>query len=186
MAFTPLPNGLRLHRRIVDDAAPGGNADGIVNPGETVNFPTWILNLDVSVRNGVVGKITKRNPSDPLFSITDSVKSFGDVQPNDSAYTGASGYKIAVSGSAVNGSVLGIDLTIRDVNDSTWVNGYDVAVGAPVLSAAGIVIRDSVVATATDGWTRASRRTSSSCCTTAVWATAMLSEACSAPRTPRG
>ena len=143
VAFTPLPSGLRLHRRIVDDVA-GGNGDGIVNPGETVNFPTWIINLDAMVHDGVTGEITKRNPADPLFSITDSVKTFGTVQPNDSAYTGASGYKIAVSGAAVNGDVLGMDLTLRDDNDSIWVNGYDVAVGTAVLTAAGIVIRDSV------------------------------------------
>jgi hypothetical protein len=37
-----------------------------------------------------------------------------------------------------------MDLTLRDANDSVWVNGYDIAVGAPVLSAAGVVIRDSV------------------------------------------
>jgi hypothetical protein len=143
VAYTPLPGGLHLYRRTVDDASPGGNGDGIVNPGETVNFPTWIINLDPTLRNTVTGKITKRTPGDPLFSITDSEKSFGNVQPNDSAYTGASGYKIAVSGSAVDGSLLAIDLTLKDVNDSTWTSSFDVLVGAPVLGVNSLVVLDS-------------------------------------------
>jgi hypothetical protein len=139
---TPLPNGVRLLKRTIDDAAPGGNGDGIVNPGETVNLPTWVINMDANGYNGVTGKITQRE-IDPLFTITDSVKTFGTIAAHDSGYTGASGYKVAVAGSATNGHVLKIDLTCKDANDSTWVSTYDLAVGAPVLSRAGIVVHDS-------------------------------------------
>jgi hypothetical protein len=143
VAFTPLPNGLRLYRRIMDDAPPRGNGDGIMNPGENMNMPTWILNLDANTRNGVTGFISKRVP-DTAFAIIDSVKSFGDVLPNDSAFTGADGFEIAVAPYAVNGQVLQLDLTLKDVNDSTWTNGFDLTVGAPLLSVAGYVVKDSV------------------------------------------
>jgi hypothetical protein len=143
VAMTPLPSGLQLLRRTIDDAAPGGNGDGIVNPGESVNLPTWILNMDAFTRNGVVGTVRQRVP-DALFSITDSVKSFGDIPAYDSAFTGASGYKITVSGAATNGYALQMDLTLEDANDSTWVIGFDCVVGTPVLAVAGVVVKDSV------------------------------------------
>jgi hypothetical protein len=139
---TPLPNGIRLLKLTIDDAAPGGNGDGIVNPGETVNLPTWVINMDANLYNGVTGKIAKRD-TDALFSITDSLKTFGTINAHDSAYTGASGFGIAVGPAATNGHVMKIDLTCRDVNDSTWVSTYDLTVGAPVLSRAGIVVHDS-------------------------------------------
>jgi hypothetical protein len=139
---TPLPNGVRLLKRVVDDAAPGGNGDGIINPGETVNLPTWVINMDANPYNGVTGKIAKRD-TDALFSITDSVKSFGTIAAHDSAYTGSSGFKLGVSNQAPNGHIMKIDLTCKDANDSTWVSNYDLTVGAPVLIYAGLVVHDS-------------------------------------------
>ena len=138
---TPLPNGVRLLKRVVDDAAPGGNGDGIINPGETVNLPTWVINMDANSYSGVTGKIQKRDP-DALFSITDSLKTFGTINAHDSAYTGASGFKVAVGPAATDGHVMKIDLTCKDVNDSTWVSTFDLTVGAPALGRAGIIVYD--------------------------------------------
>jgi hypothetical protein len=138
---TPLPNGVRLLKRSIDDVA-GGNGDGIINPGETVNLPTWVINMDDNPYSGVTGKIAKRD-TDALFAITDSVKSFGTVGAHDSASTGNDGFKIAASSQAADGHVMKIDLTCRDANDSTWVSTYDLTVGSAVFGYAGIVVHDS-------------------------------------------
>lgn len=142
VAMTPLPSGLQLLRRTIDDVA-GGNGDGIVNPGEAINVPTWILNMDAVTRYGVVGKITKR-VADPLYTITDSVKSFGNIPAYDSATTGSDGFEFSVSGSATNGHILQMDLTLRDAADSTWVIGFDFVVGTPVLAVTTVIVKDSV------------------------------------------
>jgi subtilisin family serine protease len=142
VAMTPLPNGVRLLSRTIDDAAPGGNADGIVNPGETVNLPTWVINMDPNVRNGVTGKIVKTDTSS-LFAITDSLKTFGNIPANDSASTGANGFKITVAAFATNGNTLGMNLICKDATDSSWISGYSLTVGTPVLNYASIVVHDS-------------------------------------------
>ena len=139
---TPLPNGVRLLKRSIDDASPGGNGDGIINPGENVNLPTWVINMDANPYSGVTGKIAKRD-TDALFAITDSVKNFGTIAAHDSAYTGSSGFKIGVSSQAANGHVLKIDLTCTDAGESTWVSTYDLTVGSAVFTYAGLVVHDS-------------------------------------------
>ncbi|MEO0108079.1 MAG: S8 family serine peptidase, partial [candidate division WOR-3 bacterium] len=141
VAFTPMPSGVRLYRRTIDDAL--GNNDGIINPGEAINLPTWIINLDGYEHAGVTGSIAKRTPDDTMFTITDSVKSFGNLAPNDSAFTGSDGYRFTVSANATNGTALGMTLLLRDANDSTWVEGFDCVVGAPVLVYGSVVVKDS-------------------------------------------
>ncbi len=139
---TPLPNGIRLLKRTVDDAA-GGNGDGIINPGETVNLPTWVINMDANPYVDVIGQIQKRD-TDALFSITDTLKTFGTIAAHDSAYTGASGFKVSVGAAAPNGHVMKIDLICTDTNDSTWTSTFDLTVGAPVLGYAGLTVLDTM------------------------------------------
>lgn len=141
VAFTPLPSGVRLYRRTFDDVA-GGNGDSIVNPGEAINVPTWIINLDNNPHYGVVAWITKRDTSS-LFTITDSLRVIGNIPANDSAYTGADGFKFTVAGNAANGNVLPMNLICKDATDSTWISPFDVAVGTPVLTYAGLIVYDS-------------------------------------------
>ena len=138
---TPLPNGVRLLKRTIDDAA-GGNGDGIVNPGETVNFPTWVINMDATPHSGVTARIAKRDTSS-LFTITDSLKTIGTIPAHDSASTGSDGFKIAVAPGAANGNVLKIDLICKDATDSIWTSSFDVTVGTAVLNYAGLIVRDS-------------------------------------------
>jgi len=140
VAMTPLPSGLQLQSRIIDDAA--GNGDGIINPGEAINVPTTILNMDIFTHNGVTGKIVKHGP-DALFTITDSMKTFGNVPAGDSASTGSNGFKFTVDAGATNGHTLATDLILKDATDSTWVIGFNFTVGTADLAVAGVVVRDT-------------------------------------------
>ena len=98
--------------------------------------------MDAVNRTSVTAWITKRD-TDALFTITDSFKTFGSVNANDSAYTGANGFKITVDPAATNGHACKIDLICKDATDSTWMSGYDVAVGTAVLNYTGMIVRDS-------------------------------------------
>ncbi|MFO7675010.1 MAG: C25 family cysteine peptidase, partial [bacterium] len=116
-------------RHVVDDSA-GGNNDGIINPGETINLPMWVKNWGSGAAEGVV---TRLRAQDPNITLSDSVKSFGSIAAGDSAFTGAEGFGFAVATACTNRYALRFTVSTRDANDSVWETPLTLAVGAPVL-----------------------------------------------------
>jgi len=115
-------------RHTIDDAA--GNGDGIINPGEAINLPTWLRNWGDAAAQSVSAKLST---SDPNITLTDSVKSFGTIAAGDSAYSGSSGYGFTVAPSCSNGYALRLALRCTDANDSVWTSPITLVVGAPEL-----------------------------------------------------
>ncbi|MEO0100168.1 MAG: C25 family cysteine peptidase [candidate division WOR-3 bacterium] len=128
-------------KHIIDDAPPGGNGDGIVNPGESINLPLWVKNYGSVIGNNVRGKL---RTNDPLINITDSLKNFGNIPANDSAFTGSNGYKFTVSPSCTNRYSLRFNLETRDANDSVWNSEFAITVGTPVFFYSGLRVIDSI------------------------------------------
>ncbi len=140
MAATSNRPYLVYQKSIIDDAPPGGNGDGIINPGERINLPTWVRNLGGAAANNCRGKI---KTTDPLITITDSLKTFGNIPANDSAFTGANGYKFYVSPSCPNRYALNFTLEMRDANDSVWNSQFSLLVGTPSLVYHSLRVIDS-------------------------------------------
>ena len=67
--------------------------------------------MDDASHTSVSAKVRKHE-SDPLFTITDSSKTFGTIASHDSAYSTSNGYKISVDAAADNGHVLKMDLVV--------------------------------------------------------------------------
>ncbi len=126
-------------RHSIDDASPGGNGDGIVNPGETVNMPTWVKNLGTLVGNSVTGKL---RTTDVSATVTDSAKSFGTIPAGDSAYTGSDGFKFHVGDTCTNGHNIPFTLVCKDATDSTWTSTFSVRVGTGIMNYASKRIYD--------------------------------------------
>jgi len=118
-------------KHTVNDSPPGGNGDGIVNPGEAIVMPLWVKNWGSAGANSVEGKL---RTSDPNITITDSAKSFGAIAAGDSAWTGANGFGFSVAPACTNGYALRFQLSCRDANDSVWVSGVSLWAGTPVLA----------------------------------------------------
>ena len=116
---------------MVSDPAPGGNNNGQLNPGESVQIPLWVKNWGQTQANGVVGTI---GTTDSYATLSDTIKSFGDIPADDSAYTGADGYDLDISGSCPNGHAILFTLTCKDNVDSTWSSQFNLTVYAPVLT----------------------------------------------------
>ncbi len=119
---------LQYLKSSTDDAA--GNNNGELNPGETIEIPLWTRNIGQQTGIGIIGTL---RTADPLAWINDSVKSFGVVPPDDSAFTGMNGYGLTLAGSAVNGHVVVCTLVCRDDIDSTWSSVFSIPVLAPQL-----------------------------------------------------
>lgn len=130
-----MPNGLCYLRSTVDDVA-GGNGDGIINPGENINLPLWVVNRGDRSAIGVRG-ILRQLGTDTLVTVIDSGRYFGQVRAGDSAFTGPDGFRFRVAQACTNRYVLPLQLVLIDTLDSTHVSNLGLVVGAPQLVVTG-------------------------------------------------
>ncbi len=139
-AMTTAPNTpyVTFLRYNIDDSA--GNDDGIINPGEEIELPLWVKNWGGYPADSIVGKISS---DDSLVVITDSIKEFGNIAANDSAFTGSDGYNFVVDPACENGYTIRFNLEVCDAADSIWNSSFSVTVGTPILVYANKVIYDS-------------------------------------------
>ena len=115
----------------VSDPGPGGNNNGELNPGESVEIPLWVRNWGQTAGYGVTGTLST---SDGYAVLSDTLKSFGTIPADDSAYTGADGYDLDIAASCPDGHAILFTLTCRDNADSTWLSQFSLSVYAPVLT----------------------------------------------------
>ena len=127
-------------RSSISDPGPGGNNDSILNPGETVKVPMWVKNWGQQTANSVTSKL---RAFDPNSQITDSARTFGDVDAGDSAYTGENGFGLQVNPGLPSGYPVPCSLYCTDELDSTWVSSITFLVSAPVLANQTVTVVDS-------------------------------------------
>ncbi len=120
----------------IDDSS-GGNDDGIINPGETINMPLWVENLGDSVAHDIAGTLST---VDIFVTMLDSVKQFGDVAGHDSAFTGTDGYSFSVSPECPNGHTIEFDLVCVDNNASSFASSFSYQVRSAELVFEDIMI----------------------------------------------
>lgn len=113
----------------INDSA-GGNADAVINPGETINMPLWVENLGDSVAQAITGTLTT---TDSFVSMIDSVRQFGDVAGHDSAFTGPDGYIFSVAPVCENGHTISFDLVCVDNNAGSFASSFSHTVRSPVI-----------------------------------------------------
>ncbi|MCD6341051.1 MAG: carboxypeptidase regulatory-like domain-containing protein, partial [Desulfurococcales archaeon] len=119
-----------------------GNGNGMVNPGESIEMPLWVKNIGNVAADSVFGVLTTTDPY--IIDISDSVKSFGHIEPEDSSFTGSDGYNFTVLGNCHNAHCITFDLICNDVLDSIWISYLSVMVAAPVLSFVSYSVIDSM------------------------------------------
>ena len=81
----------------VIDSAPGGNADGRLDPGEAADFITTLRNVGQAGVNDLAGRLFT---ADPYVTVLDSVGSFGNVEPESSCSNEADRFRIEASPTA--------------------------------------------------------------------------------------
>lgn len=104
----------------IDDS--GGNNNGEVNPGEPIEMAVTLKNYGTSTTaTNVSAKLTS---TDPLVTITDSIKTYGSIAPGATSTTSPFIYN--VSNNAKNNHIIKFDLEISssqdDWNSSVWIN----------------------------------------------------------------
>ncbi len=136
---------LVLHSFSVLDTA-GGNGDFIANPGEDIEIPVCVMNWGDSVAYDVSG-VMQKTLADPYFSLNDTVKYFGDINPLDSAKTSDDGYNVIISAQCPNSHEIELTMVMKDSNDSIWANEFSFYVRASVIELSDFYFPYHVVST---------------------------------------
>lgn len=110
----------------------GGNNDSLVNPGEDIEIPVWLKNFGDATAFDVSAVIQELQV-DQYFSLRDTVKHYGDIQPYDSACTSTDGYNVQVANNCPDLHQILLELVISDSNNTTWISDFAFMVHAPVL-----------------------------------------------------
>ena len=122
---------LMLHSYDILDTT-GGNGDFIANPGEDIEIPVCLMNWGDSVANDVFSIIRKQT-TDPFFSLSDTIKYFGNINPLDSAKTSDDGFNVIISSQCPDSHEIDLTLVMKDTNDSTWTSEFSFYVNSPVI-----------------------------------------------------
>ncbi|UCG91887.1 MAG: hypothetical protein JSV97_12620, partial [candidate division WOR-3 bacterium] len=121
----------------ISDPLPGGNNNGELNPGESVEIPLWVRNWGQSQGNNVTGILSA---TDVYATLSDTIKNFGNIPADDSAYTGSDGYNVDISPTCPNEHSILFTLTCKDDADSTWTSQFSLLVYAPILTFENVTV----------------------------------------------
>ncbi len=137
---------------------PGGNNNGEVNPGETIQLGVTLKNYgNATTATGISAKLSI---NDPLATVTDSIRSYGNISPGATAT--AAPFVFNVSTDAQQNDTLKFTLTVV-TNQGTWSGAIWIPVKDAklmyqryqVLDANGILepaeTRDFIVSVRNDG-----------------------------------
>ena len=118
-----------LSTDIIDDAA-GGNNDGIVNPGETIDYGVWAKNIGTGTAQNVYGILSE---SDPYVTLTTDSSWYGDIPDGDSSLSDPY-YQFTVTDNCPNNHAISFTLEFHDIIDSVFTSYQSITVYAPVLT----------------------------------------------------
>jgi subtilisin-like proprotein convertase family protein len=122
-----VPGGsLRYAGHVADDAAPFGNEDGVVDPGETIILPVSLFNLRDAGVTGVSARLSTPRPD--LVSVLDDEASYPDIGPGETAPSSAPHFRIAVPPATPCGTRLPFELLATHTEGSTG-SEFEVVVG---------------------------------------------------------
>jgi hypothetical protein len=119
----------------LDDAA--GNGNGELNPGETVDLSITLKNCGSETAYGVSAVL---QTSQTLVTIVDSVGTYGDLSPGDTA---SSDYQVNFSPDCVDGQVFYLDLDIEDQVAGSWGSKLGLVSVEPIVVYAGCGLDDA-------------------------------------------
>jgi hypothetical protein len=114
-----------LSSDVIDDNA-GGNNDGLVNPGETIDYGVWASNIGGADAYSVYGLMVE---SDPYVTLSTDSAWYGDILQNDSAFSNPY-YEFTVATNCPHGHSLNLTIYFHDIADSIFTSNPDVTVVA--------------------------------------------------------
>ncbi len=122
------------------DSTPGGNGDGMINPGEDIRVYTWVRNYGGVQANGVTGRLFTAAAG---VSVFDTLVTYGNIAADDSV-RGPTGFGVRLDPGLPDDYSIPCSLRIKDSNDSAWVSYFSLKSYAASLYHVEAVIKDSM------------------------------------------
>jgi hypothetical protein len=119
---------------IIDDAA--GNGDGMINPGETIDFGVWAKNVGIGTADNIYGILSE---TDEYVTVSGDSSWYGDIAQDDSTLSDPY-YDFTVAADCPDGHMINFTLEFCDINDSIFTSYPSYLVYAPVLTYQDLVI----------------------------------------------
>jgi len=105
-----------------------GNADGVVNPGETIGLSLPLKNFGSESATGVVTKLTTGSE---YVTVLDSIVVYGDIAPGESIY--GEQFTFMLAPSAIQNEELDLRLVITDDMGNEWHAAIPIEVSGSLL-----------------------------------------------------
>ncbi|MGB3478033.1 MAG: C25 family cysteine peptidase, partial [bacterium] len=106
---------IALGAQIIDDAS-GGNNDGVVNPGETIDYGIYGENVGTSTAFNVYGLLSE---TDPYVSLSIDSSWYGNIAADDSSLSNPY-YQFTVAANCPNDHAVSFPMEFHDTNDTVW------------------------------------------------------------------
>ncbi len=119
--------------------AEGGDGDGILGAGESVELSLALENAGVEAADAVVATLST---DDPYVEIEPVQRGFGRIEPGSAGLSEGS-YAIVARGDAPDQHVASIVCRIQSAQKS-WMRSFDITVAAPILSAGSALVDDTL------------------------------------------
>ena len=107
------------------DDGPGGNGDGLINPGETVSLLVSLVNVGTDPAENVEAVLTA---GDPNVSVDDADAAFGTIPCCGAAAPGLDTYSIAISSACPTPHTVPLELSITDAGGNSWTSSFSITV----------------------------------------------------------
>ncbi|MFH0943645.1 MAG: C25 family cysteine peptidase [Planctomycetota bacterium] len=124
--FVPSGPYVILDGYTVNDTV-GGNGDGNIDIGETIELPISATNIGLSPALGVTATLTTL---DPMIVITDNTEILGDIASGATAFS-PDDFDFTVSPSCEDGRLVPFTVTFTDSGTGSWSNTLYLTVNAP-------------------------------------------------------
>jgi hypothetical protein len=112
--------------------SPGGNGDGIVNPGEDIELPFCLRNWGNATAYGVSATLEKATAG-VLCSLYDTTKYLSTIAPHESVSVYPDGYNVVIDEDCPDLQAIDLRIRINDAGAATWISDLRFTVHAPVL-----------------------------------------------------
>ncbi|MCK5259124.1 MAG: hypothetical protein KAJ69_06340, partial [Thermoplasmatales archaeon] len=118
-----------LSTDIIDDAT-GGNNDGVVNPGETIDYGVYAKNVGTGTAQNVYGILSE---SDTYVTLVTDSSWYSNIPEDDSTLSNPY-YTFSVANDCPNNHNIDFTLEFHDINDSVFTSYPSITVYAPILT----------------------------------------------------
>ena len=107
------------------DDSDGGNSDGIINPGETVDLLVTLKNVGLDNATGVVATLST---TDTYVTVTQNFSEYGDIPGTGASLPGLTNYTLQVATNCPTPHEVSLVLNITDTAGTNWISQFEVMV----------------------------------------------------------